>query len=98
MQDYNHEVLTKLTVPNYACNLESDPAEWAAERVYPRFFSGGWNSMGTLLLDLDLSGTYDYIFSSDSIYSLDSQEHLLDCIIMVRLSTSSRPIRMTLDV
>ena len=84
MQDYNIEVLTKLTVPNYACNLGSNPGNWRANGKFPRFFFGGWSSLGKLLTSLGLSETYDYILSSDSIYSLDSQEQLLDCIITVR--------------
>ena len=83
LQDYNSEVLTKLTIPNCVCNLETKPAEWAVDK-HLRFFFGGWSSLGDLLSSLNLSGTYDYIFSSDSIYSLDSQNHLLDCIIKVR--------------
>ena len=84
MQDYNVEVLKKLTAPNYACNLGSNPKDWTADGKHARFFFGAWSSLNELHSSLGLSGTYDYIFSSDSIYSLDSQEHLLDCITRVR--------------
>lgn len=88
LQDYNVEVLKGLTMPNYTSNLEGTGlSDYQSQG--PRFFSGDWGSLSSLLSLSNLAGTYDYVFSTDSIYNLTSQGHLLDCIHQVRLKPST---------
>jgi hypothetical protein len=84
LQDYNREVLTSLTMPNYEANV-------GGVGGVPRFFSGGWASLIGLLREEGLAGSYDFLFTTDSIYSLDSQQHLLDCIADVGLAETPLP-------
>lgn len=78
-QDYNREVLTGLTMPNYEANV----GKGGCAEDPPRFFSGGWASLKGLLRREGLAGGYDFVFTSDTIYSLDSQQPLLNCIAEV---------------
>ena len=72
-------MLTGLTMPNYEANVGTD----GTAKKPPRFFSGGWASLKGLLRREGLARGYDFVFTSDTIYSLDSQQHLLDCIAEV---------------
>lgn len=85
MQDYNSEVLQRLTMPNLAANL--------AERVTrapphhsrkARFFAGDWAALPGILEECGLAGTYDFVLSTDTIYSRASQAPLLRCLQTVR--------------
>ena len=81
MQDYNAEVLKMLTIPNYVANLGAPNVK---AKCKARFFSGGWSFFRELMQTEGLSGSYDYIFSSDSIYCPHSQQDILDCILEVK--------------
>mmetsp|Transcript_29020 Transcript_29020/g.64017 ORF Transcript_29020/g.64017 Transcript_29020/m.64017 type:complete len:307 (-) Transcript_29020:2360-3280(-) len=80
-QDYNKVVLTSLTIPNVTANLNS----LAAGRPRPscRFFSGDWLNIGEYLTSQGFGGYYDIILTSESVYSLESQRRLLECIKQV---------------
>ena len=81
-QDYNEEVLKHLTMPNLSANTDRLPKS-AKSRLHPRFFSGDWAGLPAILKEAGLLNSFDCIFSSDTIYSLDSQPHLLACIAQV---------------
>lgn len=49
----------------------------------PRFFAGGWASLSPLLLSKGLSGSYDMVFSTDTIYSTEQQQHFINCMVEV---------------
>jgi hypothetical protein len=53
-------------------------------RPSTRFFSGDWAHTGELLSSKGLGGHYDVILTSESIYCLESQGRLLECIKQVR--------------
>ena len=78
-QDYNHEVLTQLTMPNVAANfaMHSQPGR---SRPRTRFFSGDWGSVGDMLSMMGMGGEYDLILTSESIYNEESSERLLETI------------------
>jgi len=67
--DFNSEVVTKLTFPNVCANHHD-----GLERS--RFFSGGWDSLDSVLGPPDV--LYDLILSSDTLYAPESMEDLLD--------------------
>ncbi|MEW5301652.1 MAG: hypothetical protein WDW36_004499 [Sanguina aurantia] len=49
-------------------------------RLPTRFFTGDWACVGECLTGKGFGGHYDVILTSESIYSLESQERLLECI------------------
>lgn len=80
-QDYNREVLTALTAPNVAANIAGNSKQAEGHPFpRPRFFSGDWTTLPMLLESENLLGTYDMILSAETIYRLDSQQQLLNCI------------------
>ena len=88
LQDYNREVLNSLTMPNLAANLRRLLAD-RDSLPQPHFIAGSWASLPQLLKKQGLSGSYDFVFSTDTIYSVDSHQQLLDCIHEVRLFFTS---------
>lgn len=93
LQDFNKEVLTTLTSQNVTANRQRLPK--SRRPVSARYFCGDWSSLGSLLASENLGGTYDMIISAETIYSLESQQQLFDCIKQVRLpriaTTSGTP-------
>ncbi|GLI68227.1 hypothetical protein VaNZ11_012574 [Volvox africanus] len=77
-QDYNHEVLRRLTIPNVIANMERLPR--SRPRPATRYFSGDWRLVGEHLTSRGYGGHYDLILSSETIYSVPAQERLLECI------------------
>ncbi|PNH06864.1 Histidine protein methyltransferase 1 [Tetrabaena socialis] len=77
-QDYNVEVLRRLTAPNVIANMERLPR--SRPRPACRYYSGDWRAVGELLTGAGYGGHYDLILSSETIYSLPAQERLLECI------------------
>ncbi len=73
-QDYNDDVLERLTMPNVLLNAPEGGDGDAVPET--RFFSGDWSRLGAAdgLLE---EGAYDLILTSETIYSLDSQQALL---------------------
>ena len=84
LQDFNKEVLTALTSQNVAANRQRLPK--SRRPVSARYFGGDWSSLGSLMASENLGGTYDMIISAETIYSLESQEQLFNCIKQVRLA------------
>eukprot|EP00879_Flechtneria_rotunda_P022655 GHRR01023924.1.p1 GENE.GHRR01023924.1~~GHRR01023924.1.p1 ORF type:complete len:192 (+),score=42.44 GHRR01023924.1:363-938(+) len=80
-QDYNKQVMTSLTIPNVQANLARVPQGGFRERA--RYFAGDWQAVGQMLAMSGLGGHYDIILTAETIYSLESQEHLLGCIKQV---------------
>lgn len=77
-QDFNKEVLTALTSQNVTANRQRLPK--SRRPVSARYFGGEWSSLGSLLASENLGGTYDMIISAETIYSLESQQQLFNCI------------------
>eukprot|EP00798_Chlamydomonas_sp_ICE-L_P023286 gene23286-30522_t len=80
-QDYNKEVLKEVSVGNALANLQRLPV--GRPRPSMRFFAGDWGLTGQFLTARGFGGHYDIIVVTDSIYDLDSQHHLLECIKQV---------------
>lgn len=85
-QDYNAEVLEVLTSPTVLAN-------WRANRGLDappppvRYYSGDWGSLGEVLQSDGDGSThleYDYIFTAETIYTLEGMKRLFTCIKMVR--------------
>ena len=89
LQDYNREVLISLTMPNLAVNFRRLLPVDRDSLPGPRFIAGSWASLPQLLQKQGLSGSYDFVFSTDTIYSITSQQQLLDCIHEVCLLFTS---------
>ncbi len=65
------------------------PISWdegALSNVSPQCCAGSWAGLPKLLQEEGLLGTYDIILSAETIYSIESQRHLLDCIKQVMLN------------
>ncbi|KAK9829233.1 hypothetical protein WJX72_004662 [[Myrmecia] bisecta] len=77
-QDYNEEVLEVLTGPNLAHNRRMLPPGRRKGDV--RYFASDWCCMGDLMGKNLLGGNYDIILSAETIYSLDSQHSLYECM------------------
>ncbi|GLC39112.1 hypothetical protein PLESTB_000006200 [Pleodorina starrii] len=77
-QDYNQEVLRRLTIPNAISNMERLPR--SRPRPSTRYFAGDWRLVGEHLTGKGYGGHYDIILSSETIYSVPAQERLLECI------------------
>lgn len=77
-------MLTALTSQNVTANRQRLPK--SRRPVSARYFGGEWSSLGSLMASENLGGTYDMIISAETIYSLESQQQLFDCIKQVSLS------------
>lgn len=76
-QDYDVEVIETLTIPVVRENVKS----LDSNRCKTRFFSGDWGTLDTDVLEgLGLSGSYDIVLTSETIYNIDSTSRLLQCI------------------
>ena len=75
-QDYNVEVIDRLTIPNVLLNVPNaaeDDRRGDAVRPECRFFSGAWRSLEEVLP----TSKYDLILTSETIYNLENQNILL---------------------
>ncbi|GAM25126.1 hypothetical protein SAMD00019534_083010 [Acytostelium subglobosum LB1] len=71
-QDYNHEVIKTLTIPNVIVNSNA-----AIQTLHqPRFISGDWKHVNQLLKD----EKFDIILASDTLYSIQSFRKQIDLI------------------
>ncbi|KXJ79129.1 hypothetical protein RP20_CCG002337 [Aedes albopictus] len=75
-QDYNRDVLEKVTVKNYSCNCRGAEAE--VDEKFPsdgevQFFSGDWSSFVDKVED-----QYNVILTSETIYSPDNYAKLIN--------------------
>lgn len=73
-QDYDENVVRHLTIPTVTYNFRKGFEKRS------RFFSGDWGTLDKTLSSLGLSGTYDLVLTSETIYNLSSIQRLLDCI------------------
>ncbi|GFH10285.1 uncharacterized protein HaLaN_05568, partial [Haematococcus lacustris] len=85
-QDFNKEVLQHLTLPNVAANFAALPEGRCQGAT--RFFSGDWSAVGELLTSQaspqqGLGGNYDIILTSESVYCVEAQQRLVECIKQV---------------
>lgn len=79
-QDYNSEVMDRLTMPNVLLNAPMDNSQIPESR----FFSGDWESFRKLLESSPRKYKYDLILTSETIYNIDNQPKLLslfDCCL-----------------
>ena len=75
-QDYNVEVIDRLTIPNVLLNVPNAPEDGGSGGVVRpecRFFSGAWGSLEEILP----TSKYDLILTSETIYNLENQSTLL---------------------
>lgn len=71
-QDYNEDVLEKITIPNVLLNLpEEDPSNLNCSK----FYSGDWQKYSELTKDDE---KFDIILTSETIYNITNQQKLLD--------------------
>ena len=72
-------------MPNVTKNLStwSQGPDCDLKRHQTRFFSGSWVALKRLMQEKGLSETYDFVLSSDTIYSPASQDQLVDSILEV---------------
>ena len=82
-QDFNQEVLTSLTSQNVTANRQRLPK--SRRPVSARYFGGDWGTLGSLMASENLGGSYDMILSAETIYNLESQQQLFDCIKQVSM-------------
>ncbi|XP_013398729.1 histidine protein methyltransferase 1 homolog isoform X2 [Lingula anatina] len=75
-QDYNKEVLQYVTMCNVFLNTPPDHGEWCRERC--GYYAGDWSMVLQLLNSRNKK--YDLILTSETIYSLESQQSLLSCL------------------
>jgi len=75
-QDYNLEVLERVTWPNVRLNVPS--VEIGIERRIPRLISGDWSALRSWMVEGQQS--YDRIITAETIYSLESMRSLFELI------------------
>ncbi|XP_055917499.1 histidine protein methyltransferase 1 homolog [Eupeodes corollae] len=73
-QDYNEDVLEKITIPNLCLNLPDDETI-DSEKI--KFYSGDWLKYTELTKDDE---KFDIILTSETIYNPDNQQKLLDTL------------------
>ncbi len=81
-QDFNPEVLSYLTTPNLLINLVANKLpniDDVNQTIKSRcgFFSGDWSEFESLIEQSHTSHLYDIILTSETIYSMESQNKLL---------------------
>ena len=78
--DYNHQVLSYVTIPNLLSNLAQKKSLQKDEikhtvTIKHNFFCGDWSDFDSLV---SCDHKYDFILTSETIYSVQSQRKLLD--------------------
>ena len=86
LQDFNQEVLTTLTSQNVTVNRQRLPK--SRRPVSARYFGGDWGSLSDFMAKENLGGSYDIILSAETIYNVDTQQQLFDCIKQVTVSAT----------
>ncbi|XP_075154008.1 histidine protein methyltransferase 1 homolog [Haematobia irritans] len=83
-QDYNKDVLEKITIPNVVLNTikvddDSEEEIYEFDNVVQstRFYSGDWQKWSELTKGCQL---YDIILTSETIYNAENHEKLLNCL------------------
>ncbi|RDD38586.1 Histidine protein methyltransferase 1-like protein [Trichoplax sp. H2] len=77
-QDYNEEVIRYVTVPNVFLNCSSkSPKQQIKKKCH--FYAGDWSNMGNVLQDGG-NNRYDFVLTSETIYSEESQDKLYKLI------------------
>ncbi|KAK9861199.1 hypothetical protein WJX84_000747 [Apatococcus fuscideae] len=79
-QDFNSQVLMGVTGPNIEANLGALSGEVQQACGSPRFFAGDWEGVGRLVTKQRSGATYDLVLSAETLYNLESQEILLNCL------------------
>lgn len=80
-QDYDADVVEKLTIPMVMRNIDRAENEIPGICLKnPRFFAGDWGTLKVLIDE-----TYDVVLTSETIYSVDAMPRLLACIKNVRV-------------
>ena len=87
LQDFNQEVLTTLTSQNVTANRQRLPK--SRRPVSARYFGGDWGSLSDFMASENLGGSYDIILSAETIYNVDTQQQLFDCIKQVTACATS---------
>ncbi|XP_072949097.1 histidine protein methyltransferase 1 homolog [Epargyreus clarus] len=81
-QDYNKEVIEKITIPNVLLNIEDEDRENDISKC--TFYCGDWASFDKKLSE---NVQYDIILTSETIYNVQNYDKLINLIIN-RLSKS----------
>jgi hypothetical protein len=84
-QDYNEQVLEMLTYPSVMANWQANRSKQSPPPPV-KYFSGDWGTLGALLKEIDLVGSYDIIVTTETIYTLDGMSRLFQCIKEVNKS------------
>ena len=90
-QDYNSEVIDRLTIPNVLLNAprtEDDDGDQGLPEC--RFFSGDWGALNQLLPERH----YDLILTSETIYNLNDQQKLLSLLSRLPLTCECATFEM----
>lgn len=77
-QDYNKDVLEKITMPNVLLNYKdtlTDDEKINLLQTESNFYAGDWSHFADLTQDLE---KYDVILTSETIYNIENQQKLLD--------------------
>ncbi|XP_030554787.1 histidine protein methyltransferase 1 homolog [Drosophila novamexicana] len=77
-QDYNKDVLEKITIPNVLLNLNetlTDNEKIDQLQKKSNFYAGDWSHYAKLTENLE---KYDIIMTSETIYNMENQQKLLD--------------------
>ncbi|XP_034472981.1 histidine protein methyltransferase 1 homolog isoform X2 [Drosophila innubila] len=77
-QDYNKDVLEKITMPNVLLNYKEELADDEKIKLLEtdsNFYAGDWSHFTELTKDLE---KYDIILTSETIYNIENQQKLLD--------------------
>ncbi|KAH8262904.1 hypothetical protein KR044_001776 [Drosophila immigrans] len=77
-QDYNKDVLEKITMPNVLLNCEDDleaDVKMDFLQTKTKFYAGDWAYFAELTENLQ---KYDIILTSETIYNIENQQKLLD--------------------
>lgn len=78
-QDYNEQVLEMLTYPSVMANWQANRSKQSPPPPV-KYFSGDWGTLGGLLKEINLAGSYDIIVTTETIYTLDGMNRLFQCI------------------
>ncbi|EDW11356.1 histidine protein methyltransferase 1 homolog [Drosophila mojavensis] len=76
-QDYNKDVLEKITMPNVLLNFEDTLNDDEKMELLQKchFYAGDWSYFAELTNNLE---KYDIILSSETIYNIENQQKLLE--------------------
>ncbi|XP_033104153.1 histidine protein methyltransferase 1 homolog [Anneissia japonica] len=76
-QDYNTEVLERLTVPNVIMNQQVKKKDDEKKLGHTcRYFAGDWSDMTSVLMTNGIQNKYDVILTSETIYNVNYYDRL----------------------